>query len=112
MSEQPSLYRRFGLVHWAVSNRITVGVLTIIIAFAGFVAYRGMPAESFPEISQPTIYIGTPYPGSAPIDIERLITRPLEKQLNTISGVDKITSTSVQGFSSIEVKFDFSVSVD
>lgn len=112
MSEQPSLYRRFGLVHWAVSNRITVGVLTVIIAVAGFVAYRSMPAESFPEIAQPTIYIGTPYPGSAPIDIERLITRPLEKQLNTISGVDKISSTSVQGYSSIEVKFDFSVSVD
>ncbi|MGA1380421.1 MAG: efflux RND transporter permease subunit [Schleiferiaceae bacterium] len=112
MSEQPSLYRRFGLVHWAVSNRITVGVLTVIIAIAGLVAYRGMPAESFPEIAQPTIYIGTPYPGSAPLDIERLITRPLEKQLNTISGVDKITSTSVQGYSSIEVKFDFTVSVD
>ncbi len=112
MSEQPSLYRRFGLVHWAVSNRITVGVLTVIIAVAGLVAYRGMPAESFPEIAQPTIYIGTPYPGSAPLDIERLITRPLEKQLNTISGVDKITSTSVQGYSSIEVKFDFTVSVD
>jgi multidrug efflux pump subunit AcrB len=44
--------------------------------------------------------------------MERLITRPLEKQLNTISGVDKIKSTSVQGFSSIEVRFDFKVGVD
>jgi multidrug efflux pump subunit AcrB len=44
--------------------------------------------------------------------MERLVTRPLEKQLNTISGVDKIKSTSVQGFSSIEVRFDFKVGVD
>jgi multidrug efflux pump subunit AcrB len=71
-----------------------------------------MPAESFPEVVQPTIFIGTPYPGNSPVDMERLVTRPLEKQLNTISGVDKIKSTSVQGFSSIEVRFDFKVGVD
>jgi len=112
MSDPNSLFRRFPLVDWAVSNRITVSVLTIIIAIAGLVAYRSMPAESFPEVSQPTIYIGTPYPGNSPVDIERLVTRPLEKELNTISGVDKIKSTSVQGFSSIEVKFDFRVGVD
>jgi len=112
MSEQNSLFRRFPLVEWAVSNRITVSVLTIIIAVAGLVAYRAMPAESFPEVAQPTIYIGTVYPGNSPVDMERLVTRPLEKQLNTISGVDKIKSTSIQGFSSIEVKFDFRVGVD
>ncbi|MFZ9597434.1 MAG: efflux RND transporter permease subunit, partial [Schleiferiaceae bacterium] len=112
MSEQNSLFRRFPLVEWAVSNRITVSVLTVIIAVAGLVAYRAMPAESFPEVAQPTIYIGTVYPGNSPVDMERLVTRPLEKQLNTISGVDKIKSTSIQGFSSIEVKFDFRVGVD
>ena len=62
-----------------------------------------MPAESFPEITQPTISVGTPYPGNSPVDIERLITRPLEKELNSVSGINKITSSSVQGYSSIQV---------
>jgi multidrug efflux pump subunit AcrB len=112
MSDNKSLFPRFALVDWAVRNQITVSVLTVIITISGFLAYRAMPAESFPEVVQPTIFIGTPYPGNSPVDMERLITRPLEKQLNTISGVDKIKSTSVQGFSSIEVRFDFKVGVD
>ena len=112
MSDNKSLFPRFALVDWAVRNQITVSVLTVIITISGFRAYRAMPAESFPEVVQPTIFIGTPYPGNSPVDMERLVTRPLEKQLNTISGVDKIKSTSVQGFSSIEVRFDFKVGVD
>lgn len=112
MSDNQSLFPRFALVDWAVRNQITVSVLTVIITISGFLAYRAMPAESFPEVVQPTIFIGTPYPGNSPVDMERLVTRPLEKQLNTISGVDKIKSTSVQGFSSIEVRFDFKVGVD
>lgn len=106
-----SMMRRFGITNWAVDNRITVGVLTVIILIAGLMAYRAMPAESFPEIAQPTIYVGTVYPGNSPVDIERLITRPLEKEINSVSGVDKISSTSIQGYSSIEVKFNFNVEV-
>ena len=109
--EKNSLIRRFAITDWAVNNRVTVGVLTVIILIAGLMSYRAMPAESFPEITQPTIYVGTPYPGNSPVDIERLITRPLEKELNSVSGINKITSSSVQGYSSIQVEFDFSVTV-
>ena len=42
-------------------------------------------------------------------DIEKKITRPLEKEIKTITGIDKLTSTSVQGYSTISVEFDFSV---
>ena len=51
----------------------------------------------------PEIYIGTPYPGNSPTNIEKLITRPLEKEINTITGVDEISSTSIQGYSAIDV---------
>ncbi|NDD47792.1 MAG: efflux RND transporter permease subunit, partial [Flavobacteriia bacterium] len=113
MSEQPNaLMRRFAITDWAVRNRVTVGVLTVIIFIAGLAAYRAMPAESFPEIAQPTIYVGTVYPGNSPVDIERLITRPLEKQIKSISGVDEVTSTSIQGYSTIQVKFNFDVAVN
>ena len=105
------MMRRFGITDWAVNNRVTVGVLTVIILIAGLMAYRAMPAESFPEIAQPTIYVGTVYPGNSPVDIERLITRPLEKEIHSISGVDKLSSSSIQGYSSIEVKFNFDVEV-
>ena len=60
----------------------------------------------------PEIYVGTPYPGNSPLDIEKLITRPLEKEINAISGIDEINSTSVQGYSTIQVKFNFDVTPD
>jgi multidrug efflux pump subunit AcrB len=83
--------------------------LTVILLIAGLLAYRSMPAETFPEINQPEIFITTIYPGNAPLDMERLVTRPIEKEVKGLSGVDKVTSTSSQGFSTIRVKFDFSV---
>jgi multidrug efflux pump subunit AcrB len=101
--------KSFGLSSLSLKNPTTIIVLTFILALAGMTSYNSMPREAFPEIVIPEIYIGTPYPGNSPLDIEKLITRPLEKEINTISGIDKITSTSVQGYSTIDVKFDFSV---
>ena len=78
-------YRQFGLSNWALNNRKVVMVLTFIIFFWGVYTYITVPKESFPEIVVPTIYVGTPYPGNSGEDIEKLITRPLEKEINIIS---------------------------
>ena len=115
MSEQQKTYKvmkffkEFRLSSLSVDNRMTVFVLTAIIFIAGLTSYTSMPKEAFPEIVTPEIYVGTPYPGNSPVDIERLITRPLEKEINGITGIDEINSTSVQGYSTIQVKFDFDV---
>ena len=99
--------REFGLSTLSVNNRTTVFVITAIIILAGIAAYQAMPKAAFPDLVMPTIYVGTPYPGNSPADIEKLITRPLEKEINTISGVEKISSTCIQGYSTIIVEFDF-----
>lgn len=88
---------------------MTVFVIIGMIFLAGIFSYQSMPREAFPEIVVPEIFVSTAYPGNSAIDIEKLITRPLEKEINGISGVDEITSTSIEGFSSIKVTFDFSV---
>ena len=69
-----------------------------------------MPRENFPEIIVPQIYVATPYPGNSATDVEKLITKRLEKEINAITGIDKITSTSIQGYSSIKVEFNFDIS--
>lgn len=108
--EENKGFKKFSLSSWAVGNRTTVLVIMAIIIFAGISAFNGMPREAFPEVVMPQIYVGTPYPGNSPLDIEKLITRPLEKEINTISGVDKITSTSIQGYATIIVDFSFDIS--
>ena len=109
MEENKKLFKSFGPSNFSVNNVMTVYVLTVIIFIAGLMSYLSMPSEAFPEIITPEIYVGTPYPGNSPADIEKLISRPLEKEINGITGVDEINSTSVEGYSTIQVKFDFDV---
>ncbi|GGH68596.1 efflux RND transporter permease subunit [Phaeocystidibacter marisrubri] len=108
----PDDIKEFGVSTFSVNNRMTAFVLTFIIFVSGLMAYIGMPSEAFPEVVIPQVYVGTPYPGNSPVDMEKLITRPIEKEINGITGVDVITSTSVQGYSTIQVEFDFSVSTE
>lgn len=99
--------KEFKLSSWAISNRMTVSVITFIIVLSGLLSYTGMARENFPEIIIPQIYVATPYPGNSALDVEKLITKRLEKEINAITGVDKITSNSIQGYSSIVVEFSF-----
>jgi multidrug efflux pump subunit AcrB len=114
MQDQPQNQqaREFGLSSWSVNNSTTVFVLIAIITVSGLYSYLTVPKESFPEVVIPEVFIGTPYPGNSPSNIEKLITRPLEKEIKTITGVDEITSTSIQGYSAVDVKFEFDVTPD
>jgi hypothetical protein len=101
--------RQFAITSWAVKNRTTVIVLTVLIFLMGIYSYQVMPKESFPEVVTPEIFVSTPYNSSSVVDIEKLITKPLEKEINTISGVDEIKSTSVPNYSAIDVKFNYNI---
>lgn len=111
-NQQNVIDKEFGLTSLSIRNKITVYVLTLIIIAAGVYSYITLPKESFPEVEQPTVYVSTAHPGNSPEDIESLITRELEKEINTIEGVDNIQSTSVQDFSAIVVEFQVGVDVD
>ncbi len=104
--KKKQVIREFGLSSLSINNRTSVIIITFIIVVMGFISYIRIPKESFPEVVIPTIYIGTPYPGNSPIDIENLITRPIEKELKSISGIKDISSTSVQDYSTIIVEFN------
>ncbi|MBL7882883.1 MAG: efflux RND transporter permease subunit [Bacteroidia bacterium] len=109
MNNEKEKTKEFGLSTWAINNRKSVYLIIFILTIGGLGSYISMPKESFPEINIPTIYVGTAYPGVSPKVIESKITKPLEKEINTIKGVNKLTSTSVLGYSTVIVEFDFSV---
>lgn len=94
---------------WALNNKVSIFVITILITFAGMIAYNGLPKEQFPEIVIPTVYVGTVYAGTSPEDIENLITRQIEKKLKSVTGIKKISSKSIQDFSAITVEFNTNV---
>ena len=104
--------RKFGLTSLAVDNGTSVFILTIMILFFGFSSYRSMPKEMYPEANIPFIFINTPYFGNSAADIENLITRPIEKELTSLKGIDEVISNSMQDFSVITAKFRSDVKTD
>ena len=94
---------------WAIENRTAIYVLTVIIAVIGYFSYIGLPKENFPEVVIPKIFIQTVYPGTSPANMENLVTKQIEKQLKSASGLKRITSNSYQDFSVITAEFNTNV---
>ncbi len=108
----PKSFKEFALTSLAVGNRTSVVVLFAFITIAGLVFYRAIPKESFPEIEIPSVAVNTIYPGVSPSDIESLVTRKIEEELNTISGLKELTSTSVEGYASVVAEFETSTNME
>ncbi|MBC7605816.1 MAG: efflux RND transporter permease subunit [Burkholderiales bacterium] len=104
--------KEFGISSWAVDNRVTVYILTLLIVVTGLIAYITMPREDFPEIIENKVYISSVFPGNSAEDVEKLIVKPLEKEIKNISGVDKITSSSFQDYGMIVVEFDDKTTIE
>lgn len=97
---------------WAIDNRTAIYVLTIIIAVIGYFSYKSLPKENFPEVIIPKIFVQTVYPGTSPANMENLVTKQIEKQLKSASGLKKITSNSYQDFSIITAEFNTNVDIN
>ena len=104
-------FKEFKPSSWAIDNKMSIYVLTVIITISGILSYNSIPKESFPDIVVPTIYINTLYVGNSPINIENLVTKPIEKQLKSISGIKKLNSSSLQDVSVITAEFNTNVDV-
>ncbi len=104
------LNKEFKPTSWAIDNKVSIYVATFIICLAGIFVYRGLPKENFPEVVFPQIYVATVY-NAPPKDIENLITKQIEKQVKSLSGVKKVTSNSLQNFSNVIIEFETDIDV-
>jgi len=105
------VHKEFKPTSWAIDNRVSIYIATIIITLAGIFTYIRLPKEQFPEVVLPQIYVLTFYSAS-PSDIENLISRQLEKEMKSIVGVKKVTSNSVQDISNVLIEFQTDVEVE
>lgn len=90
---------------------ITVVTMIALVVF-GLVALVQLDTDEYPELNQPIVFIGVAYPGAAPDVVEREVVNRLEDKISGISGVDKLNSTSTDGFAQLIVQFVFSKNVD
>lgn len=106
------VFKEFKPSSWAINNRTAVYILTIIITLAGLLTYNALPKEQFPDITIPTIYVTTAYPGTSPENMEKLVTKEIEKQCKSLKGLKRVTSNSFQDFSMVKVEFQTDVDID
>jgi CzcA family heavy metal efflux pump len=93
------------LTNFAVDRSTTIIVLLFIISIAGIYSYIVLPRESNPEIVVPFINVTVAYEGVTPEDMESLVTVPIERKLTGLSDVKEITSTSLEGVSTLTIEF-------
>lgn len=99
------------IVDLSIDNRTGIVVLTLLLILAGATAYVTIPKEANPSVEIPMYIITTVYPGIGPSDMESLVTQPLERELQGITGVDEIRSTTLEGVSTVTVEFDLDVAL-
>ncbi|PTM15343.1 MAG: AcrB/AcrD/AcrF family protein, partial [Bacteroidetes bacterium] len=100
------------LTELTLKNRTVIIILTVILIVAGAYSYVTIPKESQPSIEIPIFIVNTIYPGISPTDMESLITQPIERELQGLSGVKEIRSTTTESVSSVVIEFDLDVSID
>lgn len=96
---------------WAIDNRTAIYVITTIITVLGLIVYGLLPKENFPEVQIPKIFVQTLYPGTSPENMEKLVTKQIEKQLKSTEGLKKLTSNSYQDYSFITAEFDINIDI-
>lgn len=107
MNQQP-----LGLTRFALNRPVTICMLFLSMLVFGIIASRMLLLERFPGIDIPQIFINVPYNNATPNEIERLITRPLEEALATVTGVKQMRSWSNENSSEVSLEFKWEENIN
>ena len=94
------------LIDAAFSRNRTVLLLLAFLLLAGVLAYSAIPKESNPDVAIPIIYVSMSHEGISPEDAERLLVKPMEKELQGITGIKEMRSTALESHASVLLEFD------
>jgi len=89
----------------AIERPITMFMLSCVIILIGALSLMRLPVDLMPDVSFPSITVRVGYPGVGPLEIEELITRPLEQAMGAVAGLERMESTSSEGSSRVTLNF-------
>jgi len=100
------------LIDFAIRRRVTIIMCTVAIALFGFVSLSRLNLNLLPDLSYPTLTIRTELPGAAPLELETLVTRPVEEAVSIIRNVRQVRSVSRSGQSDVTLEFVWGTDMD
>jgi len=96
----------------ATRRRVTVGMLTLTLVLFGLIGLFGLKVNLLPDLSYPTLTVRTEYEGAAPLEIENLISQPVEEAVGVVKNVRKVHSVSRTGQSDVVLEFAWGTDMD
>jgi cobalt-zinc-cadmium resistance protein CzcA len=95
------------IVSFALSQRFVILMAALAVIIWGVISYSRLPIDAYPDLSPPHVEIVTQWPGHAAEEIERLISIPLEVEMNGIPNIEALRSISLYGLSSLKMNFEY-----
>ena len=93
------------LISGALNHSRTVLMVFVLLLISGVVTYSNIPKEANPDVPIPVIYVSIVHDGISPEDAERMLVKPMERELRSIDGVKEMRATAGEGFASITLEF-------
>src|ERR1700733_13637218 len=95
----------------AITRPVFVTCLLMLLIVLGLFSFKKLPVDLFPDVTLPIVTVQTPYPGAGPKEVETLISKPLEEELGTISGMKTLRSSNREGISIVICEFTLETDV-
>ena len=100
------------IVEFATRRRVTILMVTVAIVLFGFVSLSRLKLNLLPDLSYPTLTVRTDLPGAAPLELETLVTRPIEESVGIIRNVRSVRSVSRAGQADVILEFAWGTDMD
>ena len=95
-----------GLINWFARNPVAANLVMVLVFFAGMLSLANISKEMFPRTEIPIISITAPYPGAAPVEVEKGVVLPMESALEGLQGIKKIISKANRDMASISLEIE------
>ena len=90
----------------SINNPVLATMTMLAFVVLGLFSYNRLAVDQFPDVNFPVVVVQTEYPGASPEIVESDVTRRIEEQVNTVSGINRVSSRSYEGVSVVIVEFD------
>ncbi|CDN30277.1 Cobalt-zinc-cadmium resistance protein CzcA/Cation efflux system protein CusA [Mucinivorans hirudinis] len=99
------------IIEFSLDNRFVIVILSIMLLIGGTITASRMEVDVFPDLTAPTVVVMTEAPSMATEEVEKLVTFPLETAVNGATGVRRVRSNTMTGFSVVTVEFDWGTNI-
>ena len=101
-----------GLTRFVLKRPITTLMAVLCLIVFGYTSVTSMSLENIPDMEMPVLMVMTTYSGASPEDVNEIITKPIEDQVGTLSGLKSVTSNSSEGSSMVMLEYEYGTDTD